>query len=82
MTEAESSLPLREAWIEIITYLPVVSTSAGRFPCGKRGLKFIGFGIHHDVMQSLPLREAWIEIYTNFIKKETCLVASLAGSVD
>ena len=35
-----SSLPPREAWIEIVS-LSECSRSLGRFPRGKRGLKFL-----------------------------------------
>ena len=36
--------------------------SMGRFPRGKRGLKFIGALEDSGIIRSLPSREAWIEI--------------------
>ena len=40
---SESSLPSREAWIEIIYHLIHLVVQLGRFPRGKRGLKYKGF---------------------------------------
>ena len=57
------SLPSREAWIEILPYISIPDVCLGRFPRGKRGLKFPCRSAFRRAHRSLPSREAWIEIH-------------------
>ena len=61
------SLPSREAWIEILNYNQVGLRRPGRFPRGKRGLKFVNDDYWGDEEKSLPSREAWIEIIASIL---------------
>ena len=56
------SLPLRGAWIEILTHAESSLESSSRSPCGGRGLKFLKRHCECNVCMSLPFRGAWIEI--------------------
>ena len=58
-----TSLPPREAWIEIGHHLLAEGRSTGRFPHGKRGLKYPEREALREALVSLPPREAWIEIF-------------------
>ena len=77
-----SSLPSREAWIEIRARASDKAAGCSRFPRGKRGLKSIVKVQYAAVVASLPSREAWIEIGMVRTGGTTDAVASLAGSVD
>ena len=62
MLSIVTSLPLRGAWIEIISCKILLIFASGRSPCGERGLKSLyTCRIRVDSL-SLPLRGAWIEI--------------------
>ena len=56
------SLPVRGAWIEIFSCRLFLPASPRRSPCGERGLKSSGVGLHRQHRQSLPVRGAWIEM--------------------
>ena len=56
------TLPPREAWIEIALSWRWWTNTTGRFPRGKRGLKFSIYKLLVIVFVTLPPREAWIEI--------------------
>ena len=56
------SLPVRGAWIEILSLQNVPAKRIRRSPCGERGLKWSITSTSRPVMMSLPVRGAWIEI--------------------
>ncbi len=60
-TERHVSLPIRGAWIEILSFTVAASSPCGRSPSGERGLKCVGHGHLAHVVLSLPIRGAWIE---------------------
>ena len=65
------SLPPREAWIEIKAVGLPNGKEYGRFPHGKRGLKYQSGNAARRGHGSLPPREAWIEINMAFIACHT-----------
>ena len=56
------SLPMRGAWIEMISRRIPISISVRRSPCGERGLKCKFMAWRAVEVESLPMRGAWIEI--------------------
>ena len=56
------SLPMRGAWIEILSEGSDDYAEASRSPCGERGLKFKRLRKALSYRKSLPMRGAWIEI--------------------
>ena len=64
------SLPPREAWIEIVRIADDGGVYGGRFPRGKRGLKFTVNEAAEIYGMSLPPREAWIEISVHSMQQK------------
>ena len=62
MAIADTSLPVRGAWIEIPIVLQMLPKLGSRSPCGERGLKYDNFLKLAGDVESLPVRGAWIEI--------------------
>ena len=76
------SLPILEAWIEVLpTYLCLYSFLC-RFLYWKRGLKLEGGRRKGNVEMSLPILEAWIEVQSEADLSFANMVASYTGSVD
>ena len=46
-TERHVSLPIRGAWIEILSFTVAASSPCGRSPSGERGLKYLLRNLHH-----------------------------------
>ena len=59
---AYESLPVRGAWVEILSWRVTLNMSTGRSPCGERGLKWGRVYHPAEPYQSLPVRGAWVEI--------------------
>ena len=62
MALADTSLPVRGAWIEITGVVFFCALRGSRSPCGERGLKLQLHSDFPDTRVSLPVRGAWIEI--------------------
>ena len=56
------SLPMRGAWIEILSLIGSCGNIGSRSPCGERGLKLQLVQLVQLLRKSLPMRGAWIEI--------------------
>ena len=79
----ESSLPSREAWIEILVKTLYGKEEASRFPRGKRGLKY---GDHRqegpEAWGRFPRGKRGLKFHQRKMTDAEFEVASLAGSVD
>ena len=78
----DASLPVRGAWIEIVSSGVCPHKPARRSPCGERGLKSAPLRICSALRESLPVRGAWIEILGGGVEENNLAVAPRAGSVD
>ena len=67
-TSSRWSFPPREAWIEITVDDVGEVLRKGRFPRGKRGLKYGIANVADLYNLSFPPREAWIEIGKGYSK--------------
>ena len=56
------SLPVRGAWVEILSANSITAGTLCRSPCGERGLKSFVQVDAGDFAGSLPVRGAWVEI--------------------
>ena len=76
------SLPVRGAWIEMLTRMVPSRVKRGRSPCGERGLKWVKHRSCLLSAVSLPVRGAWIEMRSPRSRRTATNVAPRAGSVD
>ena len=82
MTRAATSLPPREAWIEILSSSSESPIRSGRFPRGKRGLKCVVHLNHLAIIGRFPRGKRGLKFKAKRIKGWLEDVASPAGSVD
>ena len=79
---ANTSLPAREAWIEIKSGNGSFNIRCLSLPAREAWIEIVAEAVLRSVTVSLPAREAWIEMAAKTIVLMVALVASREGGVD
>ena len=78
---AQTSLPVRGAWVEMENRVSIIGTHGGSLPVRGAWVEIsLSSSCSHQRM-SLPVRGAWVEILLPVMARMTTRVAPRAGSV-